>query len=280
MTAVLDGDNFIVAAHMNLLHKRIEVAITYSSIRRYVQRFFDTLASHNIRITHVCFDGLKEPNKLKEYERRHRQKTKNRGAMYRWEFGEESSKKVKVYPMLWTTHWMFLECIAEIIGRENVHVGGKSTDVYGFKEELSSSDIARLCGKSSIVISGDSDFLLMPIRGVLPISEVKSRGSHSFSFPLQASNQCTTVYRVFLPQNWTQFDSPVIREATTTSVPRWRPILTTCATRLATRPFSPSTPPCATTPPTPRVSSFPRSRRADVCSWTRGWARCWRWTCL
>ncbi|KAK8823929.1 hypothetical protein WA538_001216, partial [Blastocystis sp. DL] len=85
--------------------------------------------------------------------------------MYRWEFGEESSKKVKVYPMLWSTHWMFLQSIAEIIGRENVHVGGKITDV----------DIARLCGESSIVISEDSDFLLMPIRGVLPIRGILSR---------------------------------------------------------------------------------------------------------
>ena len=129
VTAVLDGNNFIIAAHMNLLHRKIEVAITYISIQHYVQRFFNKLASNNIHITHVCFDGLKEPNKLKEYEKRHREKTKNRGAMYRWEFGEESSKKVKVYPMLWSTHWMFLQSIAEIIGRENVHVGGKITDV-------------------------------------------------------------------------------------------------------------------------------------------------------
>ena len=62
VTAVLDGNNFIIAAHMNLLHRKIEVAITYISIQRYVQRFFNKLASNNIHITHVCFDGLKEPN--------------------------------------------------------------------------------------------------------------------------------------------------------------------------------------------------------------------------
>ena len=45
VTAVLDGNNFIIAAHMNLLHRKIEVAITYISIQRYVQRFFNKLAS-------------------------------------------------------------------------------------------------------------------------------------------------------------------------------------------------------------------------------------------
>lgn len=146
-------------------------------------------------------------------------------------------------------------------------------------EWLSSSDIARLCGESSIVISEDSDFLLMPIRGVLPIRGIMSRGTSSFSFPLQTSSRCTTVCHVFAQRNWTPFASPAIRKATTTSVPRWRPTSTAYATRRATSPSSPSTPRCATTRRTPRGSSFPRSRRAGVSTWTRGCAQCWRWTC-
>lgn len=47
------------------------------------------------------------------------------------------------------------------------------------------------------MISEDSDFLLMPIRGVLPIRGILSRGTFSSSFPLQTSSRCTIVCRVF-----------------------------------------------------------------------------------
>ena len=126
--AVLDGSLFMKTAHANLLHKKMECALTYTSIKNYINRFINKLKQYHVYVKCICFNTIKDPRKLSEFERRHNDRMKNRGMLYRWEFDEVERKKVKFFPMTWTARLMFQECCREILGSENVLFGGKAVN--------------------------------------------------------------------------------------------------------------------------------------------------------
>ena len=126
--AVLDGSNYMKTTYQFLLHKKMECALTYTSIKNCIQRFIDKLKQYHVYVKYICFNTIKDPRKLSVFERRHNNNMKNRGMFYRWEFDEVERKKVKFFPMTWTARWLFQECCREILGSENVLFGGKAVN--------------------------------------------------------------------------------------------------------------------------------------------------------
>ena len=126
--AVLDGSNFMKIAHEFLLYHKMEYALTYTSIKNYIQRFIDKLKQYHVRVKYICFNTIKDPRKLSEFGKRHHDRMRNRGMLYRWEFDEVDRKRVKFFPMIWTARWLFQECCREILGSENVLFGGKAVN--------------------------------------------------------------------------------------------------------------------------------------------------------
>lgn len=172
--AVLDGNNFVRFVNDELLFKYELSFVSHKSVYAIVDAFGKALENHHIIIKSICFDSIKEPKKYREYKRRWHNRRKNGEEKYNAMLNHRCNDRYHGYPILFIVRWMIMNCLQERFKEANVYYGGTITDLYSLILPFNRRLIARLCNKSGIVISDDNDFLLMPIRGLLPIRQVFS----------------------------------------------------------------------------------------------------------
>ena len=122
---VIDGNNLRKRLYFAIIEKH-GVLLPSEKIREYIHQYFEDLEANGIEVGYICFDSVKENDKLPIYKKREERKLKATKRLY----ADVKTRDLDGYlldPLFFRLFWE--ECIA-VVGEENIISGGKNADKY------------------------------------------------------------------------------------------------------------------------------------------------------
>lgn len=123
LDVVIDGNNLRKRLYFAIIEKH-GVLLPSGKIREFIHQYFEDLNAIGIKVKCICFDSIKENDKLPTYIIREKRKMEARKRLY----ADVETHDLDGYhldPLFFHLFWE--ECIA-VVGQKNIITGGRCTD--------------------------------------------------------------------------------------------------------------------------------------------------------
>ena len=125
LRVVIDGNNLRKRLYFAIIEKH-GVLLPSEKIREFIHQYFEDLKVNGIEVVYICFDSVKESDKLPTYKMREKRKLEATKRLY----ADVETRDLDGYPLdpfFFRLFWE--ECIA-VVGKDNIVSGGRNADKY------------------------------------------------------------------------------------------------------------------------------------------------------
>ena len=123
LCVVIDGNNLRKRLYYAIL-QRYGVFLSSSQIRGFIQQYFLDIKASGIEVKYICFDSIKEINKLKTYIKRENRKLEVRKRLY----ADVETHDLDGYHLDPLFFRIFFEECVNVVGEDGIFPTGRDAD--------------------------------------------------------------------------------------------------------------------------------------------------------